>query len=43
MLAADTGEGLSPAQAACWLDIKRAVTGYLEPVESPAEMEAEAA
>ena len=23
MLAADTGEGLSPAQAACWLDIKR--------------------
>jgi hypothetical protein len=23
MLAAETGEGLSPAQAACWLDIKR--------------------
>jgi Transcriptional regulatory protein, C terminal/AAA ATPase domain len=23
MLAADAGEGLSPAQAACWLDIKR--------------------
>ena len=23
MLAADTGEGLSPLQAACWLDLKR--------------------